>query len=99
MAYNNLAWIYATSPDARIRNGKEAVMLAIKACELTRYEKAEVLKTLAAAYAEQSAFDKAVEYQQRAIDIASRDTREDYRKLLQLYLSGQAHRSHRSELR
>ena len=34
-ALNNLAWLLAAQPDARFRNGAEAVQLATRACELT----------------------------------------------------------------
>ena len=34
---NNLAWLLATSPDAHIRDGVQAVKYAERACELTHY--------------------------------------------------------------
>ncbi|KPJ65298.1 hypothetical protein AMJ44_10555 [candidate division WOR-1 bacterium DG_54_3] len=92
-AYNNLAWIYATSSNAIIRNGDEAVALAIKACELTGFRKAEVLDTLAAAYAEKGIFEKAVEYQQRAIELAPLQIKEKLKKHLQFYKSEQVYRN------
>jgi len=51
-ALNNLAWLLATCPDARYRDGKGALDLATRACELTHYANATTLATLAAAYAE-----------------------------------------------
>jgi len=90
-AYNNLAWIYATSSNANIRNGNEAIALATKACELTGFKKAEALDTLAAAYAEQGNFDKAVEHQYKAIELASPQIEEDLQKRLQLYKLGHAY--------
>ncbi|MBW1912994.1 MAG: tetratricopeptide repeat protein, partial [Deltaproteobacteria bacterium] len=83
--YNELAWIYATSPQEAIRNGDEAVILATRACELTGFKKSESLDTLAAAYAEQGKFDKAVEYQLRAIELAPPQIGKDLQKRLQLY--------------
>ena len=71
--YNELAWMHATSSNATIRNGDEAVVLATRACELTGFKKSEALDTLAAAYAEQGKFNKAVEYQSRAIELAPED--------------------------
>jgi len=91
-AYNNLAWIYATSPNTRIRKGEEALALATKACELTGFKKAEALDTLAAAYAEQGNFAKAVEYQYTAIELAPQQTKKELQKRLQLYKSGHAYR-------
>jgi len=48
---NNLAWLMATHPDARLRDPSEAVRLAEAAARATGFAKAEVLDTLAAAYA------------------------------------------------
>jgi tetratricopeptide (TPR) repeat protein len=62
-AYNNLAWIYATNPDSSFRNGKKALELATKACELTQYGKVEDVESLAAACAETGDFDSAVRWQ------------------------------------
>ena len=91
-AYNNLAWIYATSPNALIRNADEAIALATKACELTCFKKAEALDTLAAAYAEQGSFEKAMEYQHRAIELAPPQTKKELQKHLKLYRSGHPYR-------
>src|SRR5690606_36200686 len=49
---NNLAWVLATSPRDELRDGKRAIELASKACEVTEYEAAHILSTLAAGYAE-----------------------------------------------
>ena len=48
----NLAWILATCPDIRFRQGAEAVRLAQRACELTHHENPDFLRTLADAYME-----------------------------------------------
>ena len=66
---NNLAWVLATSPDEQLRNGGEAVRLATKACEQTKYEEAHILSTLASSYAEIGNFEKAVEWSQKAVDL------------------------------
>ncbi len=57
---NNLAWLLATSADADVRNGVEAVRLAESACQGTGRKVAAYLGTLAAAYAEVGRFDDAV---------------------------------------
>ena len=90
--YNDLAWIYATSPKAHIRSGEEAVTLATKACELTGFKKAEALDTLAAAYAEQGRFDKAVEYQHKAIELAPPQIKKELQEHLQFYKQRRAYR-------
>jgi len=68
---NDMAWLRSTSADAALRNGKEAVMLAGRAVELTKGREPMLLGTLAAAYAEAGDFDKAVETQQHAAEMAS----------------------------
>ena len=69
-ALNNLAWLLATSPDAAVRNGAEAVRLAEQGCRLTDYKQAQMLGTLAAAYAEAGRFTEAVTTAQKAIELA-----------------------------
>jgi tetratricopeptide (TPR) repeat protein len=69
---NDTAWLLATSSDAALRNGNEAVALAQHAVQLTRGRAPEILGTLAAAYAEAGVFDKAQETEQQAADLATR---------------------------
>lgn len=59
-AYNNLAWIMATHPDPRYRNGDRAVAYAEKAVSLGKGKNPSLLGTLAAAHAETGQFDRAV---------------------------------------
>ncbi|MDR0391322.1 MAG: tetratricopeptide repeat protein, partial [Planctomycetaceae bacterium] len=61
-ALNNLSWILSTSPVNMVRNGKRALELAERACELTEYKVAYILSTLAAAYAEIGNYEKAIEF-------------------------------------
>jgi len=68
---NDTAWLLATSSDATLRNGKEAIPLAEHAVQLTSAREPALLGTLAAAYAEAGEFDKAMEMEQRATDLAS----------------------------
>jgi tetratricopeptide (TPR) repeat protein len=60
------AWVLATSPDAAIRDGDQAVAFAIRAVELSGGEDARTLDTLAAAYAEKGQFADAVLTARRA---------------------------------
>ena len=57
-ALSNLAWLLATSSDDSLRNGKDAVQFAERACRLTDYKQASVIGVLAAAYAEAGDFTK-----------------------------------------
>jgi tetratricopeptide (TPR) repeat protein len=68
-ALNNLAWTLAAYPKAQYRDGAEAVRLATKACELTRYQSPIPLATLAAAYAERGKFEEAISFSERARDL------------------------------
>ena len=60
-ALDLLARILAASPDAKTRNGAEAVRLARRAADLTGHTNALVLDSLAAAYAEAGRFADAVQ--------------------------------------
>jgi tetratricopeptide (TPR) repeat protein len=64
---NQVAWLLSTASDDKVRDGKRALEAAKKACELTDHKNGGFLDTLAAAYAELGQFDKAVEWQERAL--------------------------------
>jgi hypothetical protein len=68
---NNLAWAFATNPDPKLRNGKCAIRLATRACEMTDYQTTIFVGNLAVAYAEDSQFDKAVATSELACSLAS----------------------------
>ena len=57
---NNLAWLLATSTDASLRNGQDAVRFAEQLCEDPQNRTMENLDTLAAASAEAGQFGDAV---------------------------------------
>jgi tetratricopeptide (TPR) repeat protein len=67
---NNLAWLLATSPEPRVRNGPRAVELAERADNLAGGNNPIVVATLAAAYAEAGRFPDAVRTAKRALDLA-----------------------------
>jgi protein O-mannosyl-transferase len=69
-AQNNLAWLLATCPQASLRNGYQALALALRANQLTGGGNPVVLGTLAAAYAEVGSFPEAVATAQRALQLA-----------------------------
>jgi Flp pilus assembly protein TadD len=67
---NNLAWIRATHPDSKLRNGPEAVLLAERANELSERRDPGLLDTLAAAYAEAGRFPEAIATVREGISLA-----------------------------
>jgi Flp pilus assembly protein TadD len=88
-AMNNLAWTLATSDDAELRDGAQAVKYAERACELTHYRETIMVGTLAAAYAEAGRFEEAVATAQKACALASESSQQELLKrnqeLLELY--------------
>jgi tetratricopeptide (TPR) repeat protein len=70
-ALGRVAWILATSPDASIRNGGEALGFAVRAVEISGGKDARMLDTLAAAYAEKGQFANAVLTARRAQALAA----------------------------
>jgi tetratricopeptide (TPR) repeat protein len=98
-AQNNMAWILATWPEARIRNGARAVELAERANELARGRNPVIGTTLAAAYAEIGRFADAIKTAEGALQLANssgnRILAEEIRGQIALYQSGQPFRDKR----
>ncbi|MGD9723868.1 MAG: tetratricopeptide repeat protein [Pirellulales bacterium] len=82
---NNLAWVLATSPDDKLRNGTRAVELAKKACEVTEYKQAHILSTLAASYAESGDFASAVDWSKKAVELGPDPLKGQLQKELESY--------------
>jgi protein O-mannosyl-transferase len=68
---NGLAWVFATYPDASIRDGRRAVDLAQGALHLSGGKNPLIFRTLAAAYAESGRFAEAIDAAQRGLDLAT----------------------------
>ncbi len=85
-ALNNLAWLLATAPMAKMRDGQKAVEYAKRACELSSRKNAYCLGTLAAAYAEVGNFEEAVKWERKCIimGLAEKDM-DQARKELKLF--------------
>ena len=92
IAYNNLAFLMASCPEAKCRNGAMALKHAKKACELSGWQYADCVDTLAAAYAETGNFTEAIKRQQQAIELAPKDKKDDYKAKLELYKQGKPFR-------
>jgi tetratricopeptide (TPR) repeat protein len=99
---NNLSWLLSTSPIDLVRNGKRALELAERACELTDYKVSYILSTLAAAYAETGDFKKAIEFSQKSIDLSAEDPNvservDDLKKELEAYKRNEPYREYLNE--
>jgi tetratricopeptide (TPR) repeat protein len=89
VAYKYLAWLQATCPDARFRDGHQALVNANRAYQLMGAKDADAVDTLAAAYAENGDFEKAKEWQAKAIELSTSEKKKhDYRFRLKLYEEG-----------
>jgi hypothetical protein len=86
-AYAKLAWLLATCPDARLRDGQRAIELATKACIISDWRWPWNVSVLAAAYAEVERFDDAIKYETKALEDPSLlgAAGNPYRARLELY--------------
>jgi tetratricopeptide (TPR) repeat protein len=94
-AQNTRAWLLATCPSAEIRDGKQAVDSAARACELSHFRSPAMIDTLAAAYAEAGDFDQAVQWQEAALAQLPTDDvpdRQDFGSRLTLYRQAKPYR-------
>ncbi|HUW81694.1 MAG TPA: tetratricopeptide repeat protein [Phycisphaerae bacterium] len=95
--YNNLAWLLATSQQSAFCRPDRAVSLAEKALALTNLRevddarRAGVLDTLATAYAATGDFRRAIETQQRALQLTPASARGPLEERLHLYRAGNAY--------
>jgi tetratricopeptide (TPR) repeat protein len=86
--YSRRAWILATCPSDKTRDGKEAVALAEKACELSNQKDPAILDVRAAAHAEVGDFARAVYWENKAIELTAKiapTAEEGYRAHLKRY--------------
>ncbi len=83
------ALLLSTCPDARIRQGREAVASAKRAGDLWGWDRAHCWATLAAAYSETGDYRSAEKCQRKAIGMLPKyDWNEDkYRKVLDRYVA------------
>jgi tetratricopeptide (TPR) repeat protein len=92
-AKGGLAWIYAASLDAAVHtpeHAQEALSLALEIQDgPTTFAAISRLNILAAAYAENGQFDKAVEVQQAVVDMEGEPLSHETKARLDAYRSGQ----------
>jgi tetratricopeptide (TPR) repeat protein len=94
VGFNSAAWLLSVCSDEKHRNGKKAVELGTRACELTHWKRQGYIDTLAAAYAETGDFEKAVKYQELALEDAGYQQRHGAwaRKVLEGYKNKKPYR-------
>lgn len=96
-ALNIRAWFLATWPDAKWRNGRQAVHDASEAAKITKWKQPHIIDTLAAAYAETGDFDSAVKYEEQAIATLHEVKAPEYVERLMLYRQHQPYRQSAKE--
>ncbi len=88
-----LAWIFATHENAAVRNGAEAVRLALRASERLGGQHVGALATLAAAFAQAGKFDEAAQAGERALNLARMSGQRDHvatlKEALRKYRAGE----------
>lgn len=92
-AYSHLAWTLAACPDVQFNDGPKAVKYAKAACTLNGWRRWNDFGTLGAAYAAAGDFERALDYQSRAMQVAPRRSdREEARQRIEMYKRGQPYR-------
>ena len=66
-ALRDLAWLIGSASEVSTRDARRAIKLALKACKLTGWRDADLIQTLAAAYAASGDFAKAVRTQRQVL--------------------------------
>lgn len=85
LALNNLAWLLATAPEAKLRDGRRAVEAAARAVELEEATDWDSIDTLAAALAESGKFSEAVRCAKQALQTAPPNEHAELEARLKLY--------------
>ena len=89
---NNMAWFLGTIGDLSADDANKAMGYARRACEMTNYNDADKLDTLAVAYAAMGNFNDAIMTAEKALKVANTAGREnlvrEIRNRLELYKTG-----------
>jgi serine/threonine protein kinase len=88
---NTIAYYLSTSESKDIRDIPKAIIFASKACEIggNDAEKHKYFDTLATAYAAAGQFDRAVEWESKAVENAPESESEEYRSKLERFKKGE----------
>ena len=84
---SGMAYILATHPDPEIRDVKTAIQLAERASTISGYNNAMILNTLATTYSAAGEYEKAVEYAEKAVSLASAEKDYDLAKYIRTQLA------------
>lgn len=87
--YNQFAWMLAACPRPEYRDGPRAVELARRGCELTDWQDANLLDTLASAYAECGRFDEAVTWAEKSLELVDAEIKDAVCRHIQSFRNGQ----------
>jgi tetratricopeptide (TPR) repeat protein len=90
--FDRQAWLWATCPNEKYRDGKKAIESATKACEMTGWRAASYIGTLAASYAEAGDFESAVKWAGESLKLAPNSGKKEAQGRLDLYKSGKPDR-------
>lgn len=85
ITWRNLAWLLATTPDPDLADGREAVRLAERYAAAVATETWQSASTLAAACARAGDFDRAIQVERRALDLAPPERRGEEEARLETY--------------
>lgn len=80
LSHSSLGDLYAV-----LGRYQEAIESSTQACRLSNYKDYDYIASLAAVYSQAGDFDKAVEYQEKAIELAKDENKEEYARRLDLY--------------
>jgi tetratricopeptide (TPR) repeat protein len=85
LVHANRAILLATCPDPEIRDPKQAVDSASRACELTAWKDAGLLHVLAGSHAAAGGFDSAAKWEAKALELAPEERKDEFRARLEHY--------------
>ncbi len=88
--YNQFAWLLVTAKTSHLRDGKKALELSLKACELSEWKDPNYFDTLAAAYAQVGNFDNAIRWQEKALESPKFAKDKEAQQRLNLYRNHKA---------